>query len=148
MKHSLQATVTRQFGSVTLSLTVTAERLLDSEKGLPEFDNLIAQTNLYFDHFRENHLPNMNTVAANPIITQTMPALEIRVTMDKGKRYWKVATPQYSEHGIPFWPEHMRDSGIDPKQIPDDGHKCKDGTLALIEMVDGKPKRVLKLIRA
>jgi hypothetical protein len=146
MKHSLQVQVTRKFGSVDVTLTLTAERMIDSEKGLPEFDNLIDQTNLYFDHFRDNHLPNMNTVAANPVITQIMPALEIRVTMDKGKRYWKVATPQYQEHGIPFWPEHIKASGIDPKAIPDEGHKCKEGTTALVEMVDGKPKRVLKLI--
>lgn len=148
MKHTLQVTLTRRYGTVDLNLTLTAERLLDSEKGLPEYDNLMSQAELYFEHFVEHWLPRVGKPAEfNAMQTKTVDALEIRVTMSKGKKYFKVAVPAYEEHGIPFWPEHMIACGIDPKEVPMDGHKCKEGTKALLEMVDGKPKRVLKLIR-
>lgn len=149
MKHTLSIDLMKEYGAITLTVKLTAERMVEHDKGIPEFDEQIGQAVEYFKFFEENHLPNLGNMTNKglSIETQIMDALEIRVTMDKGKKYWKVATPQYSEHGIPFWPEHMKQCGIDPKQIPMEGHKCKEGTKAIIEMVGGKPKRVIKLIR-
>lgn len=149
MKHSINVSLTRKFGSVDVNITLQGERVVESEKGVPEFDSLMSNAQLYFEHFIAHYLPAMGTMIGQdmPVLTKVFDALEIRVTMDKGKRYWKVATPEHQEFGIPFWPEHMKDSGIDPKLIPDEGHKCKEGTKVTIEMVDGKPKRVLKMFR-
>lgn len=72
----------------------------------------------------------------------------ISVTMKDGKKYYKVKGGEYSEHGINFWPEHMKACGIDPRAIPDDGYKFKEATNATVEFVNGKPKRVLKLEKA
>jgi len=147
MKSSLTVNITRNYGTGgSVSISMAAERMIDKDTGMVEFDELISRANLYFEHFDMAYLPHMRFTTQDTAKTETMPALEIRVTMEKGKRYWKVATPQYQEHGIPFWPEHMKESGIDPRQIPDDGHKCKEGTTAVVEMVNGKPKRVLKLV--
>jgi hypothetical protein len=149
MKHTLAIDLTKEYGGLSLTMHLTAERLVEPEKGLPEFENLVSCAVEYFRFFEENKLPHLGNMTTKGLSmqTQTFPALEIRVKIEKGKRYWHVTTPQYQEHGIPFWPEHIKDSGINPKDIPIEGHKCKEGTQAVIEMVDGKPKRVLKLIR-
>lgn len=119
----------------------------DGTGGLLEFEYLVNMGEGMIKHYMEHHTTNSRILGGEDVITREFDAIEIRVTMDKGKRYWKVATPEYSEFGIPFWPEHMKACGIDPKNIPDEGHKCKEGTKAIVEMVDGKPKRVLKLVK-
>lgn len=122
--------------------------LIKDGQGLVEFENLVTTIHGMMNHYMEHHATNQRIASEEAaMLTKTLQADEIRVTMDKGKRYYKVATPEYSEFGIPFWPEHMKACGIDPRLIPDDGYKLKEGSKAVIEMVDGKPKRVLKLVR-
>lgn len=148
MKHSLNVKLVKEYGGIKLEIQLTSERMVESEKGIPEFESMVSNAVEYFKFFEENKLPHLGnfTMKGLSLQTQIMEALQIRVTMDNGKKYYKVTTPQYQEHGIPFWPEHMKECGINPKAIPDDGHKCREGTKVVIEMVDGKPKRVLKLI--
>lgn len=149
MKYSINVSLTKSLGAVgEITVQLQGDRMVSDGEGLVEFEAIVTMGHTMIGHYMEHHATNqrlMNEQAQ--LITKTMPAIEIRVTMEKGKRYWKVATPEYSEFGIPFWPEHMKACGIDPKQIPDDGYICKEGTTAVIEMVDGKPKRVLKLVR-
>jgi hypothetical protein len=149
MKHTLNVELEKQYGGISLRIQLTSERVVESEKGIPEFESMVSNAVEYFKFFEETKLPSLGNFTHKGLSIQTrvFKALDIRVTMDKGKRYYKVATPEHQEFGIPFWPEHMKECGINPKDIPDEGHKCKEGTNAIIEMVDGKPKRVLKLIR-
>lgn len=148
MKSFLKLETTRKYGTGEITISLQMDTPTDVDKGLIELDLLLDQSNRMFEHFIEHHLPKWNKPIPNEnVTTKLIPATEIRVTMDKGKKYYKVAGGEYTEHGINFWPEHMKQCGVNPKLIPDEGYKLKEGTQALIEMVDGKPKRVLKLTR-
>lgn len=150
MKNSLQIKLTRHYGAGgSLEIQLSSDRLVDDTGGLPEFDAMIEQANRMFDHFHSAHLPHMRFAAVDNTETKYLDAIEVRVTIDKGKRYVKVACAGYEEHGIAFWPEHMKANQppLDPKTFPPvEGYKCKEGTKVLVEIVNGKPKKVLKII--
>lgn len=118
------------------------------EAGILEFDQLTDQLNRYFKHYMDNH--QITQVVNNRPIERSNEVEvigdEIRVTMDKGKRYYRVICGEWREHGVQFWPEHMKQNGIDPKQIPDEGYKFRAPCKVIVQTVDGKPKRVLKIV--
>lgn len=72
-------------------------------------------------------------------------ATGISVTMKDGKRYYKVKCGTWQEHGVAFYPEHMKASGINPALIEDTGYEFKGPTNAIVQMVKGQPKRVIRL---
>lgn len=80
--------------------------------------------------------------------TEKIIATRIDVTMKDGKRLWKVKGGRFSEHGINFYPEHMKQNGIDPKAIPDEGYAFKQETWMIVEFEGGQAKRVIKLEKA
>ena len=80
--------------------------------------------------------------------TERIIATRIDVTMKGGKRLYKVKGGRYSEHGINFFPEHMKANGINPKMIPDEGYTFKGETWMIVEFEGGQPKRVIKLEKA
>lgn len=77
--------------------------------------------------------------------TERIIATGISVTMKDGKRLWKVKGGRFSEHGVNFYPEHMKQNGIDPKAIPDEGYTFKQETWMTVEFEGGQAKRVIKI---
>lgn len=148
----VQVTITRsrdiggRVGEVSITLTTTEAVQLDTATVCAV--TMIDQAEGILNGWLEaNDIKAVMTGAVSPTANPVMvfPASEICVTMKDGKRYFKVKGGEYSEHGINFWPEHMKANGIVPGLIPDSGHTCKPGTTMVVEMVEGKPKRVLRL---
>jgi hypothetical protein len=148
MKSSLTIRLSKSFGvGGILDIELSAERMIDEGQGLAEFDLLIDRAERMFEHFNQHRLPHMTALTEVMKQTQTLPALKATLTLDKGKRYCKILTHGYEEHGIPFWSEHMTACGLNPKTFPpDEGYTFKPNTMMEVEIVNGKPKKVLKLI--
>jgi hypothetical protein len=143
-------TRTREIGGRVggISITLTSDDAVELDTVMVRAVTMIDQAESTLNGWLEANdikatMTGTVTSTANPVMV--VPASEICVTMKDGKRYFKVKGGEYSEHGINFWPEHMKANGIDPKLIPDSGHTCKPGTTMVVEMVEGKPKRVLRL---
>lgn len=144
----IKVSLTRDFGAVgKMTIEAQAQTPVDANKGLIEFDAITVQINNLFDHFIDQHLPRMKSTPIPTSNTVLVDAEKMYVTLDKGKKYVKVICGEWREHGVVFWPEHLKACGIDIRSIPDSGHVFKEGTKAEIEIVGGKPKRVLKLVR-
>jgi len=143
----IKVKVQRNYGNGNfVEIEAASGKAVPTAEGTVEFDLMVEQINRYFDHFSMVHLPNMRFSAPDGEEIKLMPAVEVRIRLDKGKRYVLVCTPQYSEHGINWWPEDMKKAGINPKVIPDEGYKCKEGSMAEILFVNNKPKKVLRII--
>lgn len=147
MENYLKVQVKRNYGNGNeVVIELSATKAVPSDLGLVEFDLMVEQINSLFDHFAIKHLPSMRFSAPSEEEIRLLPAVELRVKLDKGKRYILVCTPEYSEFGINWWPEDMKTAGINPKTIPEDGYKCKEGSLAEVKFQNGKPKKVIRII--
>lgn len=148
-KAWLKVTLVRNYGPVgSIQIELHSEQSFDVNKGLIEFDQLTEAAQRMADHYTEHHVPKLKpTEHRAPVVTTVeVGADRMYVTMDKGKKYLKVICGQWTEHGVNMWPEAMKACGIRFEQIPEDGHKFKEGTKAVVEMEDGKPRRVVKFV--
>lgn len=139
-------TLSKNFGAVgTLTISTDAEGV-PMDTSLVTFDQLTEQINKMFEHYVTTYGVKMRVDNLVPDVkTVWMQMDSIGVTMKDGKRYYRVKGGQYSEHGIPFYPEHMMKCGFAPTDIPDEGYTFKGATDAEIEFSGDKPKRVLGL---
>lgn len=147
MDTYIKVTITRAYGegnSVTIE-SGASKSVLHNE-GIVEFDMLVEQINTYFDDFELKHLPHMRFSKAHTEDIRQLKAISVGVTLDKGKRYIKVFTPEFMEYGIQWWPEEMKEAGVNPRAIPDTGYKCKEGAIAWVLFKDNKPKKVIKVV--
>lgn len=151
MEGHIKVKLVRSFGQgndIEVEFMPTKAIAGDSN-GLVEFEAIVNKLEDMIHHYIKHHATNERILNDDRgYITKEYPATEIRVKIDGGKTYYRVATPEFNEFGIAFWPEHMKESGVDPKDIPVTGRKCKEGSKIVCEMIDGKPKKVLKFIRA
>jgi hypothetical protein len=149
MDNYLKVSIKRNYGNGNeVVIELSHGKAIPHDQGIVEFDIMVTKINELFDQFAIKHLPSMRFSAPSNEQIKMLPAIRLDVTMDKGKRYIKVSTPEYSEYGIQWWPEDMRAANINPKNIPDEGYQCKEGSMAEILFVDGKPKKVLRIIAA
>jgi len=147
MEDYLKVTIKRNYGNGNeVIIEVANGKVVNTAEGIVEFDLMVEQINRYFDHFSMVHLPNMRFSSPDGEVIKLLDAIRLDVSKDKGKTYYKVSTPEYSEFGIQWWPEDMRKAQFNPRLIPEDGYQCKEGSKAEVLFVNGKPKKVLRII--
>jgi hypothetical protein len=147
MEKFLKVSLTKNFGngnSITIEMQGTKAIPAD-QTGLPEFDAMVVRINDMVEHYAVEHLPRL-TFNATAGQTTLLDALRVDVTIDRGKRYVKVSTPQYNDFGIQWWPEDRKAAGLKEDWPPPEGYVCKKGSKVEVLMVDGKPKKVIKII--
>jgi hypothetical protein len=115
--------------------------------GLVESNLMLDQMENIIESFEVNRLPHLRPAPQSSGNTITLKAEKIVVSMKDGKRMYNVIAGEWREFGVPFYPEHMMDCGINPKNVPDEGYVFKEGTKAIIEMKGDKPRRVIKLVK-
>lgn len=144
----LKASVRKDFGAgVVLVVELGSINPVKHDAALVEF-NLLADCAVgMVEHFMDHQATDMKIIGQQTAGTLvTVPATEIRVKMEKGKRMWSVICGTWQEYGVPFYPEHMKQSGINPLLIPDEGYIFKKQTKAVVQLEGGKAKRVIKLV--
>ena len=140
--------VTRKIGNEDITLTLEGEEVFGSV--LIATDLLMGKAIDTFKHYINNYAPNPTNnpgVGQTASNTEVLPADKLVVRMEDGKRLYKVFGGKYSKHGVPFYDEHIIAGGVEPKDIPDVGWNLKGKYNYQVEVQDGKPKRVLKLIK-
>lgn len=145
----LKAKIVKDFGAgVVLEVELGSINPVKHDAALIEF-NLLADCAVgLVEHFMDHQATDMKIIGQQTAGTLlTVPATEIRVKMEKGKRMWSVICGTWQEYGVPFYPEHMKACGINPHLIPDEGYKFKkENTRAVVQMENGKAKRVIKIV--
>lgn len=148
-KVKITWTVTRKFGNEDCTLTLEAEEVFGS--AMIGADLLQSKAIDIFKHYINNYAPTMKQqpdgVGQSSSTIERLPAERLNVRMENGKRLYKVHGGKYSKHGVPFYDEHILKGGVDPKDIPDVGWNLKDKYDFEVEIENGKPKRVLRLIK-
>ncbi|MFW5692453.1 MAG: hypothetical protein ACOCX3_03795 [Chloroflexota bacterium] len=151
---TLHVSITRNYGPVVVALGETSDWYLSdfseqlkatqiiSEKLWRMHDDWVRSTGARMG-VDKNASQTTTTTAASATVTET--ADEITVNLTNGKRLYRVKGGRYSTWGVPIYPEVLRASGYDnpEAQIPDAGLKISGNFT--VEIIDGKPKRVLSL---
>ena len=149
MENYLKITVTRNYGTAgTVTFELSHGKAIAHDMGLVESNLMFDQMENIIESFEINRLPHLRPAPQANGNTITVLAEKIAVNMKDGKRMYNVICGEWREHGVPFYEEHMKDCGINPKNVPDEGHIFKEGTKAILEMRGDKPRRVLKLVKA
>lgn len=109
--------------------------------------HLYAQSEIVRATFSGEPIPNGGSSYRSSKVSAELrlPASQITVTMEKGKVRYRVLCGQWTEHGVPFYEEHMKQCGINPKNIPIEGYTFKQETFAIVQMEGDTPKRVVRL---
>lgn len=148
MDNYLKVTRTVHYGAGgDLTVEVSSGKAVPPES-LVEFNIMIDQLNSYFEHFEVNRLKEVRgATVPNPTnSTVTVAAEEIRVKIDHRGKFFSVPCGEWQEHGVAFYAEHMKACGIDPEKIPIGGYKFKKAVDVVVEIVNGRPKRVLRVV--
>lgn len=148
MDSYLKVVITKDYGLVQVTIELSgAKQIGVVDSGLPEFTAAVTKINSMFDLYAVEHLPKLRATASigNVVL---LDAISIDVTIDKGKRYVKVRTPEFSEYGIAWWKEDMKAQDLDINTFPPlTGYKCREGSKVEVLMrEDGKPKKVIRVI--
>ena len=133
----------RNYGRTDVSYEVESN-LVPVEGSIVTADLLTAVLLRYFTHFEEQTLVQIKGAKPHKHIEeQTVTATSLAVNMKAGKKLYNVMCGVWMKHGVPFYEEHMKAAGINPKEIPDDGLQFNDGTKVIVELEDGVVKRVV-----
>jgi hypothetical protein len=146
-KVKITWTVTRKIGLQDVTLTLESEAPFGTS--LIEIDLLQGKCEEAIKHYINQYVPKM-AVAPKPGVgqvgeTETLPADRLEVRVEKGVRLFRVMGGKYGKHGVPFYDEHIKMGGVEPKDIPDVGWNLKDKYTFTVELEGGKPKRVLSI---
>ena len=138
--------VTRKLGLEDISLRLEeacedAEKFIVSDRLQAAGQDMVKH---YIDQYASKIPGNKPLVDVTHV---TVPALTLVPSIDKGKRLLKVTAGEWTKFGVPFYDEHAKESGIDPKEVPDEGWKLTGKYEAVVEVHNGNPKRVLKLVK-
>lgn len=143
LKIDLKVTMHRNYGITDVEFEAVS-RDVPVDGSLITNDLLVASMLRWFNHFEENTLKEVKGAKLKQNIEErTVNATQLTVGMKDGKRLYTVLCGDWMKHGVPFYEEHMKAAGINPKEIPDDGLTFADGTKVVVQLVDGSVKRVM-----
>ena len=146
-KGILTVRVKRDYGIAgEVEFSATSGEAVALEGSKITYDLLTAKVLGAFDHFEDYILKDIKGAKKVADVTEvTVPATEITVEKTNGKTRYRVKCGQWMKHGVDFYPEHMKAQGINPAEIPEGGQVFSHGTMALVQLEDGIPRRVLKI---
>lgn len=145
LKIGVKVGMTRDYGITTVSFEAYALDVPFEGSSITN-DLLTAGVLKWFKHFEDNTLKDIRGAAAQVHATvNESPAERIVVNMKKGKKLYNVIGGKFQEFGIPFYEEHMKQAGINPAEISDDGEELPERSVMIYESENGKAKRVLRI---
>ena len=68
-------------------------------------------------------------------------------SMNKGKVYWKVKGGKFSKYGVTIWPEVLKEAGINTEELDPAQIYNMSGKAYYTLTDDGKPQKVVRLVR-
>lgn len=145
LSAKVYVSMTRDYGITTVTFALESD-LVPVDGNIVTNDLLTAVVLRHFTHFEENTLKEIKGAALKKEYDEEWQTADrIAVGMVDGKRMYNVIGGRFQQRGVPFYEEHMKEGGYNPKEIPDDGVKLPNGTKMLIQFENGKARRVLKL---
>jgi len=141
----IKVTVQRDYGVTTVTFE-GYELNVPFEGASISYDLMTTKVFAALDHFEAHTLPHLRaSKATTNMTTIESPANKIVVSMDKGKKRYNVIGGKFTQFGVPFYEEHMKEGGINPAEISDDGEELPAHSVMIIETEGGKAKRVLRI---
>lgn len=144
-------TITRNFGVETVSLSIEREvEIADRESRIIHFDVLYKVLNDQMAHYSSEFLPTVPKGASSQtdrnlegVVVPVACTKIISETKDN-KRYFKALGGQYTKHGVRVWDEVLEACDLLQQARNQLSIDLVGWTMDVL-MVDGKPKRVVKL---